>query len=117
MYRILNAQKLFTDLKNHNFGNQTISLRLTLEDSFQPSNNGSFVVKFDQGQSHIPNQSDSVDVEIILDIKYFSSIFIGVVTFKKLYQLGLVAISDDKYLDLVNKLFVTDVAPMTTQQF
>ncbi|MHA1236993.1 MAG: sterol carrier protein domain-containing protein, partial [Candidatus Hodarchaeales archaeon] len=117
MYRIINAQKLFTDLKNHNFGNQTISLRLTLKDSFQQSNNGSFVIKFDQGQSQIQNQSDSVDVEIILDIKYFSSIFIGVVSFKKLYQLGLVAISDEKYLDLVNKLFMTDVPPITTQQF
>ncbi|MHA1444729.1 MAG: GNAT family N-acetyltransferase [Candidatus Hodarchaeales archaeon] len=117
MYRIINAQKLFTDLRNHNFGNQTISLKLTLKDSFQQSNNGSFVIKFDQGQSHIQNQSDSVDVEIILDIKYFSSIFIGVVSFKKLYQLGLVAISDVKYLDLVNKLFMTDIPPITTQQF
>jgi len=117
MYRIINAQKLFTDLKGHNFGNQSISLKLSLKDSFLPANNGSFVVKFDQGQSQLQNESGLVDAEIILDIDRFSSIFMGVVSFKKLYQLGLVTISDDKYLDIVNKLFMTEVPPLTTQQF
>lgn len=117
MYRIIDTQKLFSDLKNHNFGNQSVSLKLTLKDSFLPANDGSFVLKFDQGQSEIQKDSNSVDVEIFLDIKYFSSIFMGVVSFKKLYQLGLVTISDIKYLDIVNNLFVTDVPPITTQQF
>ena len=117
MYRIINPQKLFADLKDHNFGNQSISLKSTLKDSFLPVNNGSFIVKFDQGLPQVQNISDSADVEIVLDIKYFSSIFMGVVTFRKLFQLGLVQISDKKYLDTVNELFMTEVPPITTQQF
>ncbi len=117
MYRIINAQKLFTDLKDHNFGKQSISLKLTLKDSFLPANNGSFIVKFDNGTSQVKNVSDSADTEIILDIKHFSSIFMGIVPFKKLYQLGLVEISDEKFLDTVNKLFMTETPPITTQQF
>ncbi|MCK4849651.1 MAG: GNAT family N-acetyltransferase, partial [Candidatus Heimdallarchaeota archaeon] len=81
MYRIINAQKLFTDLETHNFGNQSISLKLTLKDSFLPSNNGSLIIKFDHGQSQIQDESDSVDAVITLDIKYFSSVFMGVVSF------------------------------------
>ena len=117
MYRVINAQKLFADLKDHNFGNQSISLKLTLKDNFLPSNNGSFIVKFNQGLPQVQNISDSADVEIVLDIKHFSSIFMGVVTFRKLFQLGLVQISDKKYLDTVNDLFSTEVPPITTQQF
>jgi predicted acetyltransferase len=117
MYRVINAKKLFTDFKSHNFGNQSISLRINLKDSFLLDNDGSFVVKFDQGHSQLHEDSESFDAEIFLDIKYFSSIFMGVVTFKKLFQLGLVSISDDKHLDAVNNLFLTNVPPITTQQF
>ena len=117
MYRIINAQKLFIDLKDHNFGNQTIFLKITLKDSFLPSNDGSFVVKFVNGQPEVLKESNSVDTEIILDVKYFSSIFMGIVPFRKLFQLGLVEISNEKYLDAVNKLFMTEVPPITTQQF
>jgi hypothetical protein len=56
-------------------------------------------------------------VEIEASINHFSSVFMGVVPLTKLVNLGLVKISDRKYLDVVNRLFTPEFPPLTTQQF
>ncbi|MHA1976463.1 MAG: GNAT family N-acetyltransferase [Candidatus Hodarchaeales archaeon] len=117
MYRIINVRKLFTDLSSFNFRNQTVRLLLTLEDNFLEPNNGKLLLAFENGICSIVNDIENFDVEIQLNISDFSSMFMGVVSFKKLYSLGLAQISNVGYLDIIQQLFATEFPPITTQQF
>ncbi len=117
MYRIINVKKLFTDLSTFNFRNQTVKLLLSLEDDFLEVNNNKLLLNFDKGICTLLDDTNDFDVEIHMDIKAFSSMFMGVIPFKKLYSLGVAQISNLDYLDIVNRLFETDFPPITTQQF
>ena len=117
MYRIINLRKLFTDLSTFNFQNQTLKLLLNVDDDFLELNNGKLLLSFENGICSVLNDIEKFDVEIQLKISDFSSLFMGVVSFKKLYSLGLAQISNLEYMDSVHQLFVTDFPPITTQQF
>ena len=86
-------------------------------DNFLPLNDGILILHFNQGRVQVMEESAPFDVEIELSIEHFSSIFMGVVPFKTLINYGLVKISDISYLDIINRLFLTEQPPITTQQF
>ncbi|MHA1995254.1 MAG: GNAT family N-acetyltransferase [Candidatus Hodarchaeales archaeon] len=117
MYRIINVRKLFADLSTFNFRNQSVKLLLTLEDDFLEVNNGKLLLRFDNGMCSVMDDIKDFDVEIQLKIADFSSMFMGVVPFKKLYDLGLAQISNVDYLGTITHLFATELPPITTQQF
>ncbi len=117
MYRVINARKLFSDLNLFNFNNQTVQLKMEIKDDFLSSNDGILILHFNRGRVQVMEDTATYDVEIKLKIEHFSSIFMGVVPFTKLVNLGLVEISDIKYIAIVNRLFLTGFPPMTTQQF
>ena len=114
MYRVLNTPGIFKALKSHNFGHQTCRLNITIEDDFLPENSGSTIVHFENGVPHLsPNAS--YDVTISLDIASFSSLIIGVVTFKNLYNYSLATISPNDHIDTITRLFLTDTKPLWPQ--
>ena len=116
MYRVINVPRLFTVLKEHNFGNQTCHVRFTIDDSFFPENAGSYDVAFVNGRFQ-PSSTAPVQVEVKLDIAEFSSLVVGAVEFKQLHRLGCVAISDPAYVETLQKLFYTDQKPMCMSSF
>ena len=117
MYRVINIQELFNVLKQHNFGSQTMKLKLTITDSFLPENDGSLIVSFTEGEAKVIDVADSFDVEIQMNIANFSSMIMGVIPFIKVYDYGLAEISDLTYLETVNRLFLTETPPITIEQF
>jgi predicted acetyltransferase len=117
MYRIINVRKLFTDLSAFNFRNQSVKLLLILKDDFLKDNDGELLLRFNKGKCSVMDNINDFDVEIRLKIADFSSVFMGVVPFKKLYNLGLAQISNVEYLNTINRLFDTELPPITTQQF
>jgi len=116
MYRVINTKKVFETLSNHNFGGQTCKLKLTVHDSLLEENNGSTLIYFESGTVKLVAEGES-DVEISMDVSDFSSMLIGVISFKSLYRYGLGNISDEKYIETVNKIFATDEKPMCTAKF
>lgn len=116
MYRVINTPKLFSVLKDHNFGHQTVNLQITISDSFLPENNGTLVIHYKEGKGTI-TEEDEYDVKININVDHFSSLTMGAISFKKLYEYGLVKISNPDYLDTLNKLFVTETPPMTLESF
>lgn len=110
MYRVVDARGLFGVMKNHNFNDQTIKLRINIVDSFLEENNGSVMVHFDKGAASIADNGD-YEAEIRLDVADFSSLITGAVDFKSLLMYGLAEISDDKYAKTVNKLFEAEQKP------
>jgi len=116
MYRVIDTPGLFRTLKNHNFNNQTCRMKITISDSFLESNNKSFFVSFKDGRAEMKTKGNS-EVEIRLDVAEFSSMILGVIDFKSLYLYKLAEISNIDFLETVNKIFLSDVKPITTTQF
>ncbi len=117
MYRIINAEKLFQKLKNHNFGDQTLTLKMNIDDDFFPPNSRSLIIAFKNGMPEVKSNSTSFDVETSINVSNFSSLIMGAVPFKKLHNYGLVTISDENFIDDVNKLFQCETPPITLEQF
>ena len=115
MYRIINNQKWFQMLPDHNFNGQTVKVKFTITDTFLPGNNGSLIVHFVNGKA-VLNQ-DTFDVEVKMDISDFSSLAMGCVQFENLLLFGRAQISDEQYLPQVQKLFLTDKKPICTTAF
>ncbi|MHA2297182.1 MAG: GNAT family N-acetyltransferase [Candidatus Hodarchaeales archaeon] len=116
MYRVINTEKLFGHLCNYDFGHQICKLKLKITDTFLPENNDSLIVHFDNGKATI-KEGAIHEVEVKMDISEFSSLIMGVISFKQLYRYGLVELSDIVYLETVNKLFLVEEKPICMTQF
>ncbi|MFX0206887.1 MAG: enhanced intracellular survival protein Eis, partial [Candidatus Hodarchaeota archaeon] len=117
MYRVINVAKFFTLLSNHSFGDQSIKLKITILDTFLPENDGNYIVHFQKGKPKVISTKDDYDAEVTLDIARFSSLVMGAVHLSKLYGYGLIELTDEKILQLVDKLFRTDEPPFTIEPF
>ena len=116
MYRVINLPALFKNLGEYNFNQQNLKLKITISDTLCPENSGSIVACFVNGKVKL-NEENSYEVEIKLDVADFSSMFMGAVTFSALEQLGRATISNVKYLNTVNRIFLTDQKPMCMTYF
>ncbi|MGB7055566.1 MAG: GNAT family N-acetyltransferase [bacterium] len=111
MYRVIDTKGIFRLLKKHNFNEQNCRLKITLKDSFLPHNAGSFVVHFKDGFSVLAC-GGKTDVEIIMDVADFSSLLMGAVGYKDLFDYGLSDISSERYLDVVHNIFKVESKPI-----
>ena len=116
MYRVIDVRRVFDLLKERSFGGQTCTLRLTVEDGFLPQNAGSSLLRFDRGYVQ-PLDNGAHDVEVRICIAELSSLLIGTVSFDSLWRYGLAEITDEDYVDVVNRLFSVEKKPMCTTQF
>jgi len=116
MYRVIDLPGIFAQLREHNFGGQTCRVKLTISDSFYPANAGNPVVHFRDGLPAV-SVEDAHDVEIRLDVAEFSSLLLGVVSFRSLYLYGLAEISDTGYLETINRLFLAASKPVCLTAF
>ncbi|MDP4162364.1 MAG: GNAT family N-acetyltransferase [Bacillota bacterium] len=116
MYRVIDTENFFRTLKDHDFGNQTCRVKFTIADSFFSDNNRSVVVHFEKGQPSIDSLGE-YEVEVSLDVSDFSSLVMGAVTFKSLFNYGLVQISDESYLPALHSLLYREQKPRCTTVF
>ena len=116
MYRVINTSGIFKALASHNFGGQNCRLKLTVADSFFPKNEGSYLIHFNNGKPSLKRSCGS-DVEIKLDVSDFSSMLMGCINFKSLYNYGLAEITDAAFIDTVNGLFLTSDKPKCLTSF
>ncbi|MGD2247533.1 MAG: GNAT family N-acetyltransferase [Candidatus Methanofastidiosia archaeon] len=118
MYRVINTEKFFDVLKDHEFGNETITLKISVTDTFFEKNNGDIFLKFEKGTlKNCTRTNTEHDVEIVMDISDFSSLVMGVVPFDRLYTYGLAEISDSQYIDTVTTIFKAKEKPVCTTHF
>ena len=52
-----------------------------------------------------------------MNVEWFSSLVMGVVDFRKLWVYGLVKVSDESYVDTLDKLFHVARKPETIEEF
>lgn len=116
MYRVTDIKRMFKSLNSHKFNNVDLNLKLNVIDSFFKENESSTIIHFNKGIAEI-KEEDIYDVEITMDIADFSSMFLGCINFKSLYNYNLANISDTNYIETINKLFKTDEKPICMTKF
>lgn len=116
MYRVIDVPGLFSHLDGHNFGSVSLRLRLTISDNFIPKNNAALSLSFVQGKLQSPEPGEE-EVGIDLAVSEFSSMIVGAVRFRELYDYGLAQISDLNYVDAVDSLFKLDAKPVCLTRF
>ncbi len=108
MYRITDVKGIFQELSGHNFAGEDCRLKLTVRDTFLPENDGSTLIEFAQGIIKSVETDGEYDVEISLDVSDLSSLLVGGINFKGLLKYGLVTISDEGYINTLERIFQND---------
>jgi predicted acetyltransferase len=116
MYRVLDVERVFGVLKEHDFNGRTIRLKLNIRDTFFPRNNTGWTVAFTDGRPTLVSPG-RCDAEITMDVAEFSSMLMGAVSFRKLYDYHLADISDETFVDAVNRLFHREDKPICLTPF
>lgn len=116
MYRLINVPRFFTLLRHHNFGGQTVRLKLNLSDNFYPENAGSWLFEFKNGRvQRLPDGQH--DVALRLDVAELSSLLLGVTNLHRLLMYDLAQISHPELVDTVHRLFYTEKKPLCMTSF
>jgi predicted acetyltransferase len=117
MYRVVDIPGIFRLLGERDFGGQTCRLKLTIEDSFLPENAGSMFLAFENGRLHLLDSGSAHDVEVWMDVAEFSSLLLGTVPFRSLYEYGLADVSDPGYVGIIDRIFAVRDKPICTTSF
>jgi predicted acetyltransferase len=115
MYRVLDVPRLFEVLEGHDFNGVSCRLKIEIRDSFFPENAGKTIVEFTDGQARLAPEV-TPDVVLSLDVADFSSLAIGAIRLLKLVEYGLAELSDEAYLDRLDRLF-SGPKPVCLTQF
>jgi predicted acetyltransferase len=114
MYRILNKELFFKELAQNNFNTETIRVLFDVKDTFVPANNGKITIHFHNGKPFI---AEGYEVSISTTIEHLSSLLMGVIDFRKLWTYGLVEVSDESFIDKLDRLFHISKKPETIEEF
>lgn len=116
MYRIINVKGIFEELEEHNFNHVNTRLKLDIKDTFLPQNNQKHILHVNDGWMKLVENGD-YDLELSMDISDFSSLLMGVVTFKELYFFGKATLSHPDDWMKMNQLFAVLEKPRCITAF
>ncbi|UCD64748.1 MAG: GNAT family N-acetyltransferase [Candidatus Zixiibacteriota bacterium] len=117
MYRVLNTREVFNLLKDRDFDGVSVRLRLKVHDTFLKENNGDLTIHFVKGHPQIKTGRAAAEVSLGLDIADFSSLIMGAVDLRSLYNYGRAELSKATYLEPLNQLFATKQKPVCMTSF
>ena len=121
MYRVIETRGFFNALASHRFGREgdaTLAVKLTIRDTLLPENDGSVVVRFEDGHARLAEHGDGAhDVAVAMDVAEFSSLVMGCVAFERLYAYGLASISDPRAVETITHLFRAERRPVCHTHF
>ena len=116
MYRVIDTRGIWDELDGHCFNGVSLRVKLKVRDSFLPENDGPVVVHFTDGKPVVVDDG-GYDVDVALDVAGFSSLIMGVVDFRKLWAYGIATVSDESYVDALDRLFHVNKKPETIEEF
>lgn len=116
MYRIIDVETFFYEMREHVFGRETCTIQLVVNDSFLPENEQTVILQVKDGYISV-GETVPVDVEMELDISDLSSLLLGSVDAKSLYTFGRMKLSDPTKLDMLHRLFFPFERPVCMTAF
>jgi predicted acetyltransferase len=114
MVRTIDPHKAIEDMQSRRFGMDQIGVQFTVMDDFL-GKTSEVNVSFRQG--HCVFSDEQPEVKVIIDVSEYSSLLLGSVSFEKLYQYGLISVSDDTYVERLINLFGETKSPFCTVVF
>jgi predicted acetyltransferase len=117
MYRALSVERIFDIMAARDFNGATMTVGLSVRDSFLPTNGGRRVLAFRRGAARLVPCSRRTDVEVRLDVAEFSSLIVGAVRFRSLYDFGMVRVSEIALVDSLDQLFAVRSGPVCLTHF
>jgi predicted acetyltransferase len=116
MYRIIHLEAALRECAHHNFNGGSCRVKLNVRDTFLPINNCSTAAVFENGKLTVDAKAKH-DVEVTMNVEDFSSLLLGAVRFRSLYDYGKAEISDVSKISVVDNLFITDRPPACLTAF
>ena len=116
MYRVMDIPGTLERLGEHEFGPEMCRLRLSVEDSLMPENAAEIILHFADGMVQVVPEGD-YDVEASMDIATFSSLLVGSVNFRSLYNYGLARVSEPRFVSVLERVFAVDQKPFCLTPF
>lgn len=117
MHRIIDLRGLFAALAEHAFGDANCMIRFEVRDTLLPEHDGATVVHFSDGRPAVQPTDTPHDLALALDVAELSSLLMGSVPFRSLYQYGLVDVSNEAYLPTLVRMFPADTPPICMNRF
>jgi predicted acetyltransferase len=103
MYRILDLKWFFEMTAGHRFGTESFTLTIALRDEFMQES-GNTIVRFEDGVAKvIPKARPGLRMTIGIDS--LTSLMLGCVRFRSLYEYGLANLSDAASVEVVDAAF------------
>lgn len=120
MYKVVDLKGFLEQQADRSLNQNQLSctFKLVVHDSLQSYHPQSWLLTLNQGNLSV-TQHDSVvaEVEIEIDISDLSSLLMGAVDVKKLYEYGLLKLNDPTYLERVSAIFQHQVKPICLTAF
>ncbi len=114
MYKIFDVKKAFFQCRHRNYNNSNISVRFLVNDDFNDETE-EIIVKFENGIVNL--DSKKYESTININIAEFSSLFLGSVSLKGLFDLGLLELDKDEYLNELDRIFYCSQKPVCYTDF
>ncbi len=114
MYRVLDCVEVIKELSHVKVWGEPITVKFQIVDTFLPDNNQEFTLSMDQSIKIVENHADVI---IRMDISDFSSLIMGAVSFRALYNYGRVEITNINYLEKINNVFGQLKSPVCNTGF
>ncbi len=111
MYRVLDVTRLWVQLGEGKFNDESLTITFEVRDSFMPENDGPVTVVFDHGRPAVDNQT-AADVTLGLDVCDLASLIVGSADLSSLARYGRIQIDRPEYLAALTRLFATDHQPL-----
>ncbi|RHW35679.1 GNAT family N-acetyltransferase [Neobacillus notoginsengisoli] len=116
MYRVSLPENISTHFSGRHFNHVSTCFTMRIHDSFLLEEPSFVCLKLEDGMLG-EGKEEEAEFEIELDGSDMSSLLMGAVNARKLYQFGRMKVSDPSYLGLIEKAFQTDPKPVCMTPF
>lgn len=114
MYKLLDIYMAFEQNKHRNFNFMTLTIGLNIIDDYD-ENIKHYILDFEGGV--YTGRNKKPDVEMTLKLSDFSSLFMGAISVKSLYNLGLLKLDSNAYLQMLDYGFYSPTKPICNTDF
>ncbi len=117
MYKIFDVEKAFEQCAHRNYNHTNLTVCFYIENELYGTKSKT-IVQFKEGKALVLRQNEKkVDVTLCAKSSYFSSLFLGSVSIKGLYALGLVELDQIEFLEELDRAFYCSQKPIGNTDF
>jgi predicted acetyltransferase len=114
MYKIFDVRKAFEECAHRNYNNANLGVRFLIKDAFSKEKE-EVIVRFENGTAKLDSKEFIVTIKI--NIAEFSSLFLGCVSIKGLFNLGLLEVDNKEFINELDRTFYCSEKPVCYTDF